>query len=260
MKKYTAFLLIIVLFLSSITMSMAISDENKMVHDTTSNVQKTEKRETTVTEEVYGKEETTVTENNKPQAIIKMDYEGKSFSFNQGETNSNTDQEIYKTTKITWSSISTDKDGKDDIVEEEWINKKENYDSYGEQIVKLRVKDNSGEWSEWTEVKFSITNRAPVAELQYMILNPESVIDGKITTDTQISWLWLYNNQSFVYDPDGDEIADIDVSGINEDDIIQTLDGGTEFQGFATQFKSPGKYTLEFKIQDNQGLWSNVWS
>ncbi|MEJ8552747.1 hypothetical protein, partial [Tepidibacter sp. Z1-5] len=224
---------------------MAISDENKMLHDTTSNVQKTEKRETTVIE------------NNKPQAIIKMDYEGKSFSYNPEETNKNTDQEIYKTTKITWSSILTDKDN---IVEEEWINKKETYDSYGEQIVKLRVKDNLGEWSEWTEVKFDITNRPPVAELQYMILNPESVIDGKITTDTQISWLWLYNNQSFVYDPDGDEIADIDVSGINEDDIIQTLDGGTEFQGFATQFKSPGKYTLEFKIQDNQGLWSNVWS
>ncbi|MCT4508909.1 MAG: hypothetical protein N4A48_09130 [Tepidibacter sp.] len=255
LKRYAAFLLTIALFLSSMTISLAISDEKKMVYYTTPNVAEVVgEKEEVVTEK---NEETSIIENNKLRATIKMDYEGKSFLYNQGETNKNTDKEIYKTTKITWTSSLAQKDN---IVEEEWINKKETYDLYGEQIVKLRVKDNSGKWSEWTEVRFNITNRAPVAQLKYMILNPESTTDGKITTDTQISWLWLYKNQSFVYDPDGDEITNIDVSGINEDDIIQTLDGGTEFQGFATQFKSPGRYTLGFKIQDKQGLWSNVWS
>lgn len=44
-------------------------------------------------------------------------------------------------------------------------------------------------------------NQPPVAELQVSILNPESMIGGKFTTQTQIAWLWSYNGQDFTYDP-----------------------------------------------------------
>ncbi len=98
-------------------------------------------------------------------------------------------------------------------------------------------------------------NQPPVAELQVAILNPESMINGKFTTETQIAWLWSYNGQDFTYDPDGDEIADIRIGGISSSDIIGTLTGNI---GFATQFKTATQYVLTFQVQDSQGAWSNI--
>lgn len=98
-------------------------------------------------------------------------------------------------------------------------------------------------------------NQPPVAELQVAVLNPESMINGKFTTETQIAWLWSYNGQDFTYDPDGDSIVDIRIGGISSGDIIGTLTGNI---GFATQFNTAAQYVLTFQVQDSRGAWSNV--
>lgn len=98
-------------------------------------------------------------------------------------------------------------------------------------------------------------NQPPVAALQVAVLNPESMINGKFTTKTQIAWLWSYNGENFTYDPDGDAIADIRIGGISNNDIIGTLTGNI---GFATQFSTAGQYQLTFQVQDSQGAWSNI--
>lgn len=99
------------------------------------------------------------------------------------------------------------------------------------------------------------TNRAPVAELKATILNPESMVNGHFTTETQIAWLWEFNGEKFTYDPDGDAIVNMSIGGISSDDIIGTINGGI---GFATQCKTPAQYILTFKVQDSKGEWSNT--
>lgn len=101
----------------------------------------------------------------------------------------------------------------------------------------------------------SMDNQPPVAGLKIIVLNPESMINGKLTTKTQIAWLWSYNGQNFTYDPDGDSIADMRVGGISNSDIIGTITGNI---GFATQFKTAGQYQLTFQVQDSRGAWSNI--
>lgn len=97
-------------------------------------------------------------------------------------------------------------------------------------------------------------NQPPVAELQVVVLNPESMINGNFTTETQLAWLWSYNGENFTYDPDGDAIADMRIGGISNSDIIGTVGE----IGFATQFQEAGQYVLTFQVQDTNGAWSNI--
>ena len=189
--------------------------------------------------------------NSPPVAFISMQYNGQSYSY-QGIENINTDEQIYKDTQIVWTSNSFDPDG-DDIIEVEWENAQEYYNVYGEQLVKLRVKDSNGLWSGWSEISFTITNRAPIPGLEYLILNPSSIINGNLTTDTQIAWLWSYGGEDFTYDPDGDAITQIAVTGISQQDVLGYLSGGI---GFVTQFSVPGQYYMTYRCADSEGAWS----
>lgn len=81
-------------------------------------------------------------------------------------------------------------------------------------------------------------NHPPIAGLKYLILNSDSLLDGQITTQTQIAWLWSYNGEDFSYDPDGDEISH-NLDGISSSDIVGFLSGDI---GFVTQFSTPAQY------------------
>lgn len=98
-------------------------------------------------------------------------------------------------------------------------------------------------------------NQAPVAALYTVVLNPESMVNGNFTTETQLAWLWSYNGVNYTYDPDGDLIVDMRIGGISNSDIIGTITGDI---GFATQFQAAGQYVLTFQVQDTNGAWSNV--
>ncbi len=100
-------------------------------------------------------------------------------------------------------------------------------------------------------------NNPPVADLKYAILNPDSLIDGNVTTETQIGWLWSYDGQDFTYDPDGDAIVKKNVGGIPNDSIIGTFNDGS---GFVTQFTTAAQYVMTFQVEDARGALSNVFS
>lgn len=105
------------------------------------------------------------------------------------------------------------------------------------------------------DIQTQADNQAPVAALKYTVLNPDSLINGNFTTETQIAWLWSYNGENFTYDPDGDAITDIKIGGIPNSAIIGTITGNL---GFATQFSTPGQYQMTYQVQDSNGAWSNI--
>lgn len=97
-------------------------------------------------------------------------------------------------------------------------------------------------------------NRPPIAGLKYLILNSDSLLNGQITTQTQIAWLWSYNGEDFSYDPDGDEISH-SLDGISSSDIVGFLNGNI---GFVTQFSTPAQYIMSYQVEDEHGAKSNV--
>lgn len=101
------------------------------------------------------------------------------------------------------------------------------------------------------------TNQPPIADLRYIIMNPDSLINGKISTSTQIAWVWSYNGTDYTYDPDGDEIVSRNVGGISQSDIVGMLVGDI---GFVTQFSVAGEYVMTFQVTDAKGAKSNLYS
>lgn len=64
---------------------------------------------------------------------------------------------IHTKNKLIWRYISSfDPDG-DAIVDAEWENALDKYVTEGEYIVRLRVKDERGLWSEWVEASFDVS-------------------------------------------------------------------------------------------------------
>lgn len=132
---------------------------------------------------------------------------------------------------------------------------KQNYPEIAVPDKLLLASENISEDSVDNDVAVMAENQPPVAELRTSILNPESMVNGKFTTETQIAWLWSYNGQNFTYDPDGDAITDIKIGGIANADILGTLQGNI---GFVTQCKTAGQYQLSFQVQDARGALSNI--
>lgn len=100
-------------------------------------------------------------------------------------------------------------------------------------------------------------NNPPVAALKYVIMNPESLVNGNITTNTQIAWLWSYNGENYTYDPDGDAITNRNLGGINQSDIVGMLNGNI---GFVTKFSVPAEYVMTYQVTDEKGANSNIYS
>lgn len=73
------------------------------------------------------------------------------------------------------------------------------------------------------DVSVMAENQAPVADLRVTVLNPDSMVNGNFTTETQIAWLWSYNGENFTYDPDGDAITNMSIGGISNSDLVGTF-------------------------------------
>lgn len=108
-----------------------------------------------------------------------------------------------------------------------------------------------------SDVETAAENTAPVAGLTYMIANPGSLLNGKITTETVIYWLWNDGTTAYTYDPDGDEITGYFIDGIY-DYITGNLTIGGEVVGFATSIPVAAEYELFFYVSDEKGAYSNV--
>jgi alpha-tubulin suppressor-like RCC1 family protein len=64
-------------------------------------------------------------------------------------------ENLSTTTKIEWKSNDS-KVERNEIKQEEWLNKQERFIQAGEYTVSLRVQDRNDNWSEWTHVSISI--------------------------------------------------------------------------------------------------------
>jgi len=72
---------------------------------------------------------------------------------------------ITTTTAIEWSSKDSVTDGSE-IKEEEWEEKKNNYPEPGKYTVRLRVMDRNGNWSEWVEANFEVTEITGISSIK----------------------------------------------------------------------------------------------
>lgn len=88
---------------------------------------------------------------------------------------------------------------------------------------------------------------APTADLISVILNEETLIDGKITTDTRIGFVF---NDS---DADSDTIVNRYVGGSAADYIWAEIE-----EGFIIQITVPGTYELYYQVEDSAGEMSEV--
>lgn len=92
-----------------------------------------------------------------------------------------------------------------------------------------------------------ILRTAPTAGLIPIIVNEDSLIDGQITTDTIIAFLF---NDS---DLDSDTIVGRYVDGNAANYILGEIDGG-----FVIQMTVPGTYELYYQVEDSAGEFSRV--
>ena len=139
----------------------------------------------------------------------------------------NPDENIDTESVIKWSTENSYDPNGDKITDSEWINKKSTY-TEGNQIVKLRVKDERGAWSEWTELSLTVSkpNNKPVAVLD---MNP----DFNLTSKTTIEWSTIQS-----YDLDGDKITEVEWS--NKKSVY-----------------SEGKHVVKVRVKDERGAWSD---
>jgi len=101
-------------------------------------------------------------------------------------------------------------------------------------------------------------NSAPVAGLTNMVVNPETMLNGKLTTETVVYWLWYDGETYYSYDPDdGDEITNYLVDGINSY-ILGNVTLNGQVIGFATQITKAAEHDLYFQVVDSNGAYSNV--
>lgn len=102
-------------------------------------------------------------------------------------------------------------------------------------------------------------NSAPVAGLTYRIANADTLVNGKISTETIIFWMWNDGENVYSYDPDGGQLANYYVRGINSY-IIGNVTIGDNVVGFATKVTQAGPHELQFQVADSEGNLSNIVS
>lgn len=167
----------------------------------------------------------------------------------------------YKLSKVSTSTASFELNSSDKSTISDQIEAEISLNTITEGIVRQiteRSNKSKSVFSTNANIKNQTTtesvteNTAPIAGLEYAIINPETLRDGQITTKTQIAWLWSYDGQNFTYDPGGDSL-NWDISGVPKGYII-----GEYNDGFVTQISCDGQYTMSFYVADEHGALSNV--
>lgn len=104
-------------------------------------------------------------------------------------------------------------------------------------------------------------NQPPVANPGYAVLNPETMRDGKYTTETWIYIATRWNGTDLCYDPDGDSITlliknNFPIGYFHR--VTDTVNG--TYDGFAINITNAGNYLLEFTFMDSNGAESQPFN
>lgn len=168
--------------------------------------------------------------NEKPVAVLEM------------SPSSNIETNTY----INWSAASSiDADG-DSIVNKEWRLDSRSVQSsepngvinvVGTHVMKLRVQDSNGLWSDWVEKTFTVSNpnRNPVAN--FYLSNPAI---NSVATSSTLSWVDAST------DPDGDSIA-----------AKEFKLNGMIVSSFPNKIATVGNHTIDLRVKDSKGAWSD---
>lgn len=103
-------------------------------------------------------------------------------------------------------------------------------------------------------------NQPPVAAPKILLINPETVLNGKYTTATQFLLATRWNNQDLCYDPEGDSIQIIFNNPFPSGYIsyYKTTDGSVE--GYLIHIFNEGNYSFVFAFADSVGGASDIFS
>lgn len=91
----------------------------------------------------------------------------------------------------------------------------------------------------------------PIAELDVVALNPETLKNGQPTTDTLVAWFYAD------IDLDGDTIVNRQIGGFPGAYFLGEFSDGS---GFVTQFTDPDSYLLMYRVIDSRGEVSDIIS
>lgn len=108
------------------------------------------------------------------------------------------------------------------------------------------------------EITTAEVNHAPIAGLQYAVLNPDSLVDGQFTRETQLAFFWKWDNTLYTYDIDEGDTISAYIGGVPLENCVALGGEDYTFEGFAVIDLEPGDYELAFYVIDNHGAQSNV--
>lgn len=132
---------------------------------------------------------------------------------------------ISNASKINWQYETFDPRGLD-IVETEWAGDKRETYPIGTYEVQLRVRNSSNYWSDWVTYKFEVKEEKPTADFvteeKYVFINQSATFNAGKSVD-----------------PDGDGISKEEWRGNKK-----------------STYTSKGVYTVELRVQDKEGNWS----
>lgn len=139
--------------------------------------------------------------------------------------NANSDQ-FSVATVVDWTYEAFDPRGRE-IIDVEWSGDKKEQYTVGTYSVKVRVKNASNYWSDWSVFNFTVKEEKPTAIIKS---SPDSIF-----VNTPVTW-----SHSSSFDPDGDGIAKSEWAGDKY-----------------SSYEETGTYTVRLRVQDKEGNWSN---
>lgn len=108
------------------------------------------------------------------------------------------------------------------------------------EIPEEYINDDNLAYDYMTPINEVSTMTIPESTVVPYILNSESLKNGMLTTETQIAWVCTFS------DEDGNELLDFECGGFPRAYIINRYS-----DGFITQFRDPGEYTVLYRAIDS---------
>lgn len=139
--------------------------------------------------------------------------------------NNSLNENISTSSNLTWKYEAVDPRNKQ-IIDAEWTtNKANNYPTAGNYKVGVRVKNESGYWSDWSYLELNVLNEKPTVTID--------MAESTFIQNEPINW------SHKAVDPDGDKIATVEWTENKKD-----------------RYDTTGDYNVGVRVKDSDGNWS----